>query len=323
MPGETRDASSQRPLVPPLVVLLALVGALLVVNPLVAAYGVISVGLLLLKVAVLAAGRRARAPRDRGPLAATPSLPQWVTWLPVAAAMAATVVLARLHSDYAGAAVLVALAWPVVTWILRATWFDPRVRLTVGADGMFVRRRGASGFVPWSDVEDLRLESWDKGLGGRALTVKTRGGATARLGALAGDDREARDLVRFARQQRAQYEEREAVRAAGGLDLARDGRSAGAWLEGVRALRVEHPDYRAAGVDDEILWSVVEDARAEPTARAGAAAALATKLADGDRARLRVAAGSSALPELRATLEDIAEAEAEDDVEKALGKMRG
>ena len=323
MPEQPQEPPSQRAPVAPLVVLIALAVAVALVNPMVAAYGVVAVAALLLQIWLSSLSRRQRH-REAGALAPPPILSARATWLPMALLSAAAFVLAWFRGPYVGAAIVAALLWPIVTSILRATWFSQYVRVTVGADGMFVRRRGAEGFVPWSDVADMWLESWDKSRSGRGFYVKKKGdGDPVRLGAVVGSEQEARDLVRHARRQRAQYDVLEGVRAAGALDLARDGRDTGAWLEGVRALRLEHPDYRAAGVDDEILWSVVEAPRAEPTARAGAAAALAPKLGDGDRARLRVAAGSSALPELRTALEDIAAADAEGEVERALGKMRG
>jgi hypothetical protein len=245
--------------------------------------------------------------------------------LRTALAIVAVIGILLLTADASAGVAILLLSLSVSFFALmaRRITFDPKIEVTVGEDGMLVRRRGGSGFFAWSEIEDLSVgPDVERSQRGPALFVVWKGGARERVGALVGSASEARALVKHARRLRASYAARTPVAAAASLPLARDGRAAADWLNGVRALRVESPDYRSADVDDEILWSVVEDPRADPTARVGAAAALVAERDQQARARLRVAAEASAMPQLRETLDAIASAEAEDDVTLALHRLR-
>jgi hypothetical protein len=77
---------------------------------------------------------------------------------------------------------------------------------------------------------------------------------------------------------------------------------------------------RAAPVLPEQLWACVNDPNAEPTVRAGAAAALANGASAEAKERLRVAAQSVALPRLRVVLEAAAEGR-EEELTEALARV--
>jgi len=242
-------------------------------------------------------------------------------WVPALLGMTVSGILWPWRVGYGLLGLVATFTW-MVTWpLLRARWLERPVVLTVGADGMFVVGGAGSGFTSWSEIENLILAPDVRGAqSAPALYLVRTGGERVRLGALAGSAADARSLVKHARGLRAAYASNNAVAAA--TSLARDGRDAARWLSGVRSMRVESSDYRSASVDDEILWSVVEDPRAELTARAGAAAALVTERDPRAQARLRVAVESSASPALRETLDAISSAEAEDDVTRALHRLR-
>ena len=101
--------------------------------------------------------------------------------------------------------------------------------------------------------------------------------------------------------------------------MTRAGRDPATWLRELRALRTHATHYRSTAVTDDALWSVVEDPRIDPAARAGAAAALADS--PDAAARIRVAAESTASPRLRVALARIAEAPGDEFVEGALEEV--
>jgi hypothetical protein len=67
--------------------------------------------------------------------------------------------------------------------------------------------------------------------------------------------------------------------------------------------------YREAGLTDEVLWEVVEDATAGASARAGAARLLRERLDATGRARLHECIRVTAAPKLRVALDECAATE--------------
>ena len=96
--------------------------------------------------------------------------------------------------------------------------------------------------------------------------------------------------------------------------LARGRRPAEEWLTAVRKQAAPgNESYRSATLPEDRLWSVVEDPGADPTARVGAAVALRAQLrVAGVEKRIRIAAGTTALPEVREAFAEIAD-EPDDD----------
>ena len=83
-------------------------------------------------------------------------------------------------------------------------------------------------------------------------------------------------------------------------------------------------NYRGAALTREQLWALVEGPEIEANARRAAAEALARTSDGADRARLRVAAGHCAAPEVRVAIERIADEEpADGERERELRAARG
>ena len=65
--------------------------------------------------------------------------------------------------------------------------------------------------------------------------------------------------------------------------------------------------FRESPILPERLWQVIEDAKADISARAAAAIALSRTMSEQDRSRLRIAARATAAPKLRIALEAAAQ----------------
>lgn len=106
------------------------------------------------------------------------------------------------------------------------------------------------------------------------------------------------------------------------FEVARGARELHAWLTELRKKRVALADYRTAPQPEIDLDAVFDDSSLDAQTRAGAAIAL--RVRDGDEAasRLRVAASTTASPELRMALEKIADGSFDDDLEERLQKLR-
>jgi hypothetical protein len=210
--------------------------------------------------------------------------------------------------------VVVALLVVFTSWRTRGT-----TRVTVGADGMLVSRGRAAEFVAWRDAEEVRL-TWAAGRERIAATLEVprARGAPLKLECTPAGSDTLRELYHRAQAAHASVTQSPHGTPAAAFPLARAGRDAATWLRELRALTTRGADYRSSAVTEEVLWSVVEDPRVDPTARAGAAAALAESTDESARARIRVAAESTASPKLRVALERIAGAQGDELVEGAL-----
>jgi len=187
-------------------------------------------------------------------------------------------------------------------------------RVTVGSDGVRITRPfGKEVFIAYGDV--ARAEACTYWLR-PSILIALRSGVTLQL---AWQNRGLRDRTverdELVRRLDAEARAPRASPPAAAL-FARSG-PVGDWIRRVRSLPRD-ASYR--GVTPDMLWALVESPAAEPTARAGAAAALAESLDDEGRVRLRVAAEACAEPRLRVALE--AAADDDDDVlTEALGRL--
>lgn len=208
-----------------------------------------------------------------------------------------------------GAPGLVALS--ALTWSVASALLVP-CQVHVGADGLLIATRLAPSFIPWSDVETV-------GYYDRGVVVRRHDGEikipTAQPGRFANDyDRTLQQgLLARVRQALAAYRLGEQPGAA--ARVARRGRPHGEWI---RDLFDREGSFRVAPVLDDQLWSVVESATAEATARAGAAAVLARTADESGRSRLRIAADACTAPRLRIVLDRTASGASEAEVEEAL-----
>jgi hypothetical protein len=99
-------------------------------------------------------------------------------------------------------------------------------------------------------------------------------------------------------------------------------RTVAEWIQSLRATGSgANADHRTAPVSREELFRIVEDPGAEPASRAAAAIAIGGGLDDQGRARLRIAAESTAAPDVRALLELSAEEADEDRIASALARI--
>jgi hypothetical protein len=206
------------------------------------------------------------------------------------AALGVAVVLLQVQRSPLALALLPLLA----AWVLLA--FVP-VQHVVGLDGVLTTWMGIRrGFVPIGAIVDveqqpgcvlLRLEDGRR----EVLPIAHRtGGAAATIGLQVSL---LADRIRSA------------MRRAGRLDvdasvLARGGGEIAPWLARLRGL-AESRGYRAA-VQREDLVFVVEDAQRPAELRIAAAVALG-EVDPHERARVRIAASSSSIPEVREALE--------------------
>jgi hypothetical protein len=210
---------------------------------------------------------------------------------------------AGLPNRWATIAVLIGLAWLTVAamqsgaalgWLWLITIlvapFVGKTNVRVGRDGILVACLGWSRFTPYADivrVEHDRTSVWIHTLDGRRLRIPGARGLEGTLRRAIARSRPEDDVAR---------------------QLAQAGRSARDWLAALRGVRPRPNEvhYRVAQVPEARLWAVVEDGGAEPSARLGAAAALADGIDDLGRVRLADAARATAHPELRVALERVA-----------------
>lgn len=177
-----------------------------------------------------------------------------------------------------------------------------RSEVTVGLDGVRVRWLNRERFCAFSDV--TRCERTARGV----VLHRREGAAFAvdiatMLGQrpLGQQDR----AVVVNRIEDALAAHRRAAEAGAALDpaaLARDARSTEVWLDALRALR-QGTSHRAASVRAEDLWRIVADPEAPAASRAAAAVVLAPTVDASGRARLRIAAETTASPPLREAIE--------------------
>jgi hypothetical protein len=196
---------------------------------------------------------------------------------------------------------LVIMMLPIGAWGL-----DARVSVSVGADGIRVRRLlSGARFIPFGALASAETD-------GREVTLRLRDGKVVRMHHPAGKgwkpaffhDRadEGRQLVARIKTLAEQH-----ARAGADLSmLARGTRTTSEWLRDVAHASDEHASFRTPAVPPDVLWRIVEDPTMVSTARAGAAIALRTGLDDEGRARLRVLADACASPRLRIALEHTA-----------------
>lgn len=188
------------------------------------------------------------------------------------------------------------------------------VTIRCGAEGIYVERSIARSLwgrrmIPWRELTQARaanrttVEIWSK---------------QKRLDYELGS---AEDLARLLEniKERVHAPIAEGDVNLGAL-LARGQQAPDAWLAAVRKQAAPgNESYRSVTLPEDRLWTIVEDPGADPTARVGAAVALRAQLRVADiEKRIRIAAGTTALPEVREAFAEIAD---EPDDERAIAKV--
>jgi hypothetical protein len=197
--------------------------------------------------------------------------------------------------------VVAVACYALLTTLIRTLIATPDV--TVGTDGLAFRRGLRERFIPFTDLEDVRLD----GLGLRILLRNRRrmllfsmvGVSPARMDALKLRIREAIAL-------------RGAAPSLGLANLDRAGRSIAEWRAALAALARRGVDYRGAGLSAEDLEALLVSPDATAERRLAAAVALSASKHPGAPERIRIAAAQCASERLRIALEKLGEGEEDD-----------
>jgi hypothetical protein len=168
--------------------------------------------------------------------------------------------------------------------------------VTVGTDGLHFRWLGTSRFVSHAEIEAIeRIET--------TLALVLGSGEVLHLSSSGMHTRAQPELdVLHARLEETWLEHRTLTSAAGGWLTTRSGRTMRDWVHAMRMMLTVQNGYRTPVVPRERLWAVVENPKADPSARTGAAVALSGRLDPEERARLRIAASACAEPRVRVAL---------------------
>jgi hypothetical protein len=224
---------------------------------------------------------------------------------------------------FAAFVILASAAVAAITVVMTTLMASTTVSL--GADGLRIRWLFRTRTIRYVDIEAVRaFDETPGGLRGarqRGLSLQLRSGEALRLPDTADEPADLGSIVDRIRGAIARSGRGDAV--ADEALLGSRGRTPSEWLRAVRALGAgANVDHRTAPLRTETLWRIVEDAAAEPEARAGAALALRAGLDETGRSRLRVAAMTAAAPGLRFALESAAGEGDDAEIEGALGALR-
>jgi hypothetical protein len=181
--------------------------------------------------------------------------------------------------------------------------------VTCGEDAIHVKHLFASHFVAYAHIRSVHTPSRS------VVVIKTKDRDVHAIELPTSNDASA--LVAEARNRMATQ------RSAGDESLValltRGDRSTTEWLGATRnRAKPGTEGYRTASLPDEQLWGVLEDPNADPTARVAAAVALRAQ-AGAERSpdlarRVRVAAGTTAFPQVRIALEGVVDASDDEQV---------
>lgn len=177
------------------------------------------------------------------------------------------------------------------------------LRVRVGADGVALRRLGTRTFVQFSDVREIIPTEQ-----GATLIRASKPPITIDIAGRGIGVRATSEVQAFQRYLAYAFDRWCGLgRSGASALLAQNGRSLDTWRRDLDAL-ARGDGYREAGLTDELLWGVVEDATADSTARAGAAHLLRDRLDATGRGRLHECIRVTAAPKLRVALEECASA---------------
>ena len=175
--------------------------------------------------------------------------------------------------------------------------------LTVGEDGLLLRNRWTRTFLSFSRIRSV--SSGPLHATG-SLVVELDDGTTQRLTTLPRPEAEA--ILTQIEQHRRRHAEATRTSSASDVRLARAGRPLAAWRHDL-----EQPvAFRSSTPSPEELRDVLSSPGASVEERVGAALALRRVPGEGET-RIRIAASTTANPELRIALEAIAEDEVDEE----------
>jgi hypothetical protein len=230
----------------------------------------------------------------------------WILLSPVLLMWAWAIIPVRWMTAAAGAHIPLLLGLGLAFALLLARLAAP-AELTIGTDGVRVRRRLRTRFIPYG-----RLES--RGVSGATLVLGVRpaGRDPGQLdwlhleGATADQALVAHDRIEEARHAPPGGETGEALAA-----LDPEGKTVEAWMAALRdQADPRRTSYRRAALSTESLLDVLDRPDADIRWRIGAAVALRLSDHEGAAKRIHLAAASVASDEARAALESLADEEA-------------
>lgn len=200
-----------------------------------------------------------------------------------------------------------------------------RTRVLVGVDGVATRWLTREAFYPFSEI--AAVQRYQRDVGGRSLLgveLVRKDGSSVRIpcgqeGWSTIEPGEIEERIREAFDQHQQSAGGPTALAA----LARGARPHQSWVAALRALGAgANADMRTAPVDPGRFLRIAEDASATPRERAAAAVAAVHGLGQEARARIRIAADTTAAPLLRRTLARIVDERADDEaIAEALAQL--
>lgn len=191
----------------------------------------------------------------------------------------------------------------------------------IGDDGFFFAAVWKRRFVRYADVTAIETSNW-----GVVLTLRTGKTILIRTNpdwAPVSKDAKRDSLAAALGERLEIYRQRATTSNAVSL-LARGGRTVDAWMKSLAAVNPKRAgSYRTAALPQDELWRVVEDATADPSARAGATVVLREALDDAGRTRLRVAIDGIAAPKVRVAMRAAADGESHEAMAQALAAAEG
>ena len=231
------------------------------------------------------------------------------TLLPVVLGIVPALMVAeKVHAPFIFlASVLALVAYMLVVWLTPT-------RIRVGVDGVATHWLRTDAFVPFSEVADVR--SFRRAYGNKVFLgvelVKRDGTKVVIPTAYEGD--ESSETFVFDRIREALTIHRQNAAQLDPALFARRGREAKAWVDSLRALGAgASADLRMAAVSIDDLLAVIADPSAAPGARVGAAIAAMSGEPEEASQRIRIAAQTTVVPRLRAALERVESAGADDE----------
>ncbi|MEI8256616.1 MAG: hypothetical protein WCJ30_13160 [Deltaproteobacteria bacterium] len=223
-------------------------------------------------------------------------------------------VLMRGHTGPLG--ILMAVAFAMLPYVPVMAAVAP-TKITVGVDGVLLRRLGVSRFVSFRDV--ATVETYDEGV---RLILTDGAVVPMRVGplqapmiavsAVSAEQSNVRDALVGRIRDAMGAHARGTEGTVSSLAIERGGRSVSEWIAHLRDLaRRQEGGMRQAPVLRSHLWSMLADPGASTRDRAGAAVALSHGAGEepATQQRLRVMAQSVASPRLRVAIEAAAEGE--------------
>lgn len=177
-----------------------------------------------------------------------------------------------------------------------AIYFVQASRINVGLDGVYISGTARARFVPFREIDDVRVSGSNIDLmrgDHRVLRLQLHGEDALRKNALA-------ERIRAAIATAAEHQNSPAVAFVSNADVEKIQRAA----EGAA-------NYREVTPSRDKLWDVLESPAVDAKARAAAASALAASSDDAERERLRKMGENCAEPAVRARIAELLEEEDE------------